>query len=214
MSSFRELLAKAKSQIREVDTATADDLRRLPGTIVLDVREPDEYEQGALPGALHIPRGHLESQIEGKVSNREAPILVYCAAGVRSAFAAKTLQELGYSDVVSMSSGFGRWKDEGRDWETPTQLNAEQKLRYHRHLLLPGSGSKVRRSCWGGRFCCSARVGSAHRPRCISPPRVSAHWASSTWTSSTSRTCSARSSTTSIASVIARSTPRRRRSPR
>ena len=140
MSSFRELLAKAKSEIREVDTASADDLRRLPGTILLDVREPDEYEQGALPGAIHIPRGHLESQIEGKVPNRDAPVVIYCAGGTRSAFAAKTLGELGYSDVVSVAGGFGRWKDEGREWAVPTQLNAEQKLRYHRHLLLPEVG--------------------------------------------------------------------------
>jgi molybdopterin/thiamine biosynthesis adenylyltransferase/rhodanese-related sulfurtransferase len=140
MSSFRELLAKAKSEIREVDTAGADDLRRLPGTILLDVREPDEYEQGALPGAIHIPRGHLESQIEGKVPNRDAPVVIYCAGGVRSAFAAKTLAELGYTDVVSVAGGFGRWKDEGREWAVPTQLNAEQKLRYHRHLLLPEVG--------------------------------------------------------------------------
>ena len=79
MSSFRDLLAKAKSEIREVDTATADDMRRLPGTVLLDVREPDEYEQGALPGALHIPRGHLESQIEGKVPGHDTPLVVYCA---------------------------------------------------------------------------------------------------------------------------------------
>ena len=84
MSSFRELLAKAKSEIREVDTATADDMRRLPGTVLLDVREPDEFEQGALPGALHIPRGHLESQIEGKIPGHDTPLVVYCAGGVRS----------------------------------------------------------------------------------------------------------------------------------
>ena len=113
MSSFRELLAKAKSEIREVDTATADDLRRLPGTILLDVREPDEYEQGALPGAIHIPRGHLESQIEGKVPDRDAPVVIYCAGGTRSAFAAKTLGELGYTDVVSVAGGFGRVEGRG-----------------------------------------------------------------------------------------------------
>ncbi len=140
MASFRDLLAKAKSEIREVDTATADDMRRLPGTVVLDVREPDEYEQGALPGALHIPRGHLEAQIEGKVPDHDTPLVVYCAGGVRSAFAAKTLGELGYTDVVSMAGGFGRWKDEGREWAEPTQLNAEQRNRYQRHLLLPEVG--------------------------------------------------------------------------
>src|ERR1700724_4833927 len=106
MASFRDLLRDTKARIREVDTATAaGDLERT-GTVVLDVREPDEYEQGALPGAVHIPRGHLESQVEGKLPNHDAPIVVYCAGGTRSAFAVETLGELGYSDVVSMAGGF------------------------------------------------------------------------------------------------------------
>src|SRR4051812_46844003 len=102
MANFRDLLAATKAQIREVDTATAETAAAKPGTITLDVREPDEYEQGALPGAVHIPRGNLESQIEGRVPDRATPIVVYCAGGTRSAFAAKTLGELGYTDVVSM----------------------------------------------------------------------------------------------------------------
>src|SRR5207247_609621 len=81
-----------------------------------------EYEQGALPAAVHIPRGNLESQIEGRVPVRETPIVVYCAGGTRSAFAAKTLGDLGYTDVVSMAGGFNRWKDEGRAWRTPDVL--------------------------------------------------------------------------------------------
>jgi molybdopterin/thiamine biosynthesis adenylyltransferase/rhodanese-related sulfurtransferase len=140
MPSFRDLLAQTKTQIREVDTAAADELRQRSGTVVLDVREPDEHDQGALPGALHIPRGHLEAQIEGKVPNRDAAIVVYCAGGVRSAFAAKTLAELGYSDVVSMAGGFGRWKDEGRPWQMPVVLTGDQRNRYQRHLLLPEVG--------------------------------------------------------------------------
>jgi sulfur-carrier protein adenylyltransferase/sulfurtransferase len=140
MATFRDLLAAAKSEIREVDTAEAADLAALAGTLVLDVREPDEYDQGALPGALHIPRGHLEAQVEGKVPGKDTPIVVYCAGGVRSAFAAKTLAELGYSDVVSMAGGFGRWKDEGRPWKTPVQLTPDQRNRYQRHLLLPEVG--------------------------------------------------------------------------
>ena len=139
MASFRDLLAQAKSAITEVDTADAA-TRIERGVIVLDVREPDEYEQGALPSALHIPRGHLEAQIETKIVDKSAPIVVYCAGGVRSAFAAKTLAELGYTDVVSMAGGFGKWKDEGRAWKTPATLNAEQKIRYQRHLLLPEVG--------------------------------------------------------------------------
>jgi molybdopterin/thiamine biosynthesis adenylyltransferase/rhodanese-related sulfurtransferase len=140
MATFRDLLARAKAEIREVDPATAEAILRQPGTIALDVREPDEYEQGALPGALHIPRGHLESQIESRLASRDAPIVVYCAGGVRSAFAARTLQELGYTDVVSMAGGFGRWKDEGRPWQVPVGLDADQRNRYMRHLLLPEVG--------------------------------------------------------------------------
>jgi molybdopterin/thiamine biosynthesis adenylyltransferase/rhodanese-related sulfurtransferase len=140
MASFRDLLAQTKARISEVEPAEADERRKVAGTVVLDVREPDEYDQGALPGAVHIPRGHLESQVEGRIIDRDAPVIVYCAGGVRSAFAAETLGELGYTNVVSMAGGFGRWKDEGREWSTPVTLTADQRNRYQRHLLLPEVG--------------------------------------------------------------------------
>ena len=141
MATFRDLLSAAKAEINEVDTAGAADLIA-KGSLVLDVREPDEYDQGALPGAVHIPRGHLEAQVEGKLLDKTAPVVVYCAGGVRSAFAAKTLQELGYTDVVSMAGGFGKWKDEGRAWKAPVVLTQDQKHRYMRHLLLPEVGTE------------------------------------------------------------------------
>src|SRR5688572_6983537 len=137
MANFRDLLKAAKEQIREVDTAEADELRTQPGAVVLDVREPDEYEQGAIPGAVHIPRGNLESSIESRVPDKTVPVIIHCASGVRSAFAAKTLEELGYEDVVSVAGGFNKWKDEGRDWAAPRNLTAEQRNRYQRHTLLP-----------------------------------------------------------------------------
>ncbi len=138
--SFRELLKNTKSQIKEVDTGEASDLR---GTATfLDVREPDEHEQGTIPGAVHIPRGNLESQVEGRIADHDASVVVYCAGGARSAFAAKTLGELGYRDVVSMAGGFNRWKDEGREWATPETLSPDQRNRYHRHLLLPEIGEQ------------------------------------------------------------------------
>jgi molybdopterin/thiamine biosynthesis adenylyltransferase/rhodanese-related sulfurtransferase len=140
MPTFRDLLAEAKRLISEVDTADVAGRLATEALQVLDVREPDEFEQGALAGAIHIPRGHLEAQIETRIVDKSAPVVVYCAGGVRSAFAAKTLQELGYSNVVSMAGGFGKWKDEGRPWTTPVQLSAEQKNRYQRHLLLPEVG--------------------------------------------------------------------------
>jgi molybdopterin/thiamine biosynthesis adenylyltransferase/rhodanese-related sulfurtransferase len=139
MATFRDLLAAAKSQITEVDTSVAAE-HIAKGALVLDVREPDEYDEGALPGAIHIPRGHLEAQVEGKLLDRHASVVVYCAGGVRSAFAARTLADLGYTDVVSMAGGFGRWKDEGREWRKPVTLSAEQRNRYKRHLLLPEVG--------------------------------------------------------------------------
>ncbi|HEY5014000.1 MAG TPA: molybdopterin-synthase adenylyltransferase MoeB [Acidimicrobiia bacterium] len=138
MPSFRELLTQTKAQVGEVDPAEAE--RRLGAATFLDVRELDEFEQGSIPGALFIPRGHLESQSETKLPKHDVPIVVYCASGVRSVFAAKTLNELGYTDVVSMAGGFGRWKNEGRAWITPAVLTPEQRHRYGRHILLPEVG--------------------------------------------------------------------------
>jgi molybdopterin/thiamine biosynthesis adenylyltransferase/rhodanese-related sulfurtransferase len=135
MPTMRDLLAAARAETTEIDGAEAE--RRLGEVTVLDVREPDEYQQGALPDAMHIPRGMLESQVEGKLPDKDVPIIVHCASGVRSAFAAKTLQDLGYSNVVNLAGGFNKWKDEGRAWRVPQSLSAEQRNRYSRHLLLP-----------------------------------------------------------------------------
>jgi len=140
VATFRDLLSAAKAHITEVDTAAAADKIAAGSVVVLDVREPDEFEQGALPEVIHIPRGHLEAQVETRIIDKSTPVVVYCAGGVRSAFAAKTLQELGYTNVVSMAGGFGKWKDEGRTWLTPVALSAEQRNRYQRHILLPEVG--------------------------------------------------------------------------
>jgi molybdopterin/thiamine biosynthesis adenylyltransferase/rhodanese-related sulfurtransferase len=146
VASFRDLLNEAKSRITEVDTATAaarlDAVDDDATVLVLDVREPDEYEEGALPGAIHIPRGHLEAQVESRITDHDAEIIVYCAGGVRSAFAVDTMQQLGYQNAVSMDGGFGRWKDEGRSWAAPRRLSPEQRGRYQRHLLLPEVGEE------------------------------------------------------------------------
>jgi molybdopterin/thiamine biosynthesis adenylyltransferase/rhodanese-related sulfurtransferase len=118
---------------------------------VLDVREPDEFDQGALAGVIHIPRGHLEAQIENRIVDKTAPVIAYCAGGVRSAFATSTLQQLGYTDVVSMAGGFGKWKDEGRAWSKPVVLTPEQRDRYQRHLLLPEVGTEGQAKLLGSR---------------------------------------------------------------
>ena len=141
MTTFRDLLSAAKAEITEIDTETSS-AKIDEGAVILDVREPDEYEEGAIPGAIHIPRGHLESQVEGRVLDKDAPVVVYCAGGMRSAFAVQTMQALGYTGALSMAGGFGRWKDEGRDWKQPAALTPEQNNRYKRHLLLPEVGTE------------------------------------------------------------------------
>ncbi len=140
MTTPRDLLAQAKAAILEVSPEEAE--QRIGTAQFLDVREPDEFEQGAIPGAVHLPRGHLEFSVEGRLPDKSQPVVVYCAGGTRSAFAAKTLGDLGYRDVVSMAGGFNRWKDEGRPWKTPRTLTPDQRNRYQRHLLLPEVGDR------------------------------------------------------------------------
>ena len=140
MPTPRDLLNAAKAEINEIDPN--DVAAQLDHFTLLDVREPEEYEQGAVPGAVHLPRGNLEFSIEGRIPDKNAPIAVYCAGGVRSAFAAKTLKDLGYTDVVSIIGGFNKWKDEGLTWTTPRSLSADQRIRYQRHLLLPEVGEE------------------------------------------------------------------------
>ena len=207
MPGYRELLAQTKKNIHEVTPAEAEE--SLSDATFLDVRELDEYEQGTVPDSVFIPRGHLESQVENKIS-KDKPVVVYCAAGNRSAFAAETLRKFGYTDVVSMKGGFGRWKDEGRPWITPQVLTPEQRNRYHRHVLLPEIGEAGQQKLLESKVLLLGAAASAPPPPCTSPPPVWEQSASSTWTSSTRRTCSARSCTTSTASGSARSIRPRR----
>src|SRR2546425_10267367 len=117
MASYRDLLRETKQRITEIQPEDAE--ARLDQATFVDVREQDEYDQGTIPGSVFIPRGHLESQAESKLGPKDTPLVVYCAAGGRSAFGAETLQQLGYTDVVSMAGGFSRWKNEDRPWITP-----------------------------------------------------------------------------------------------
>jgi sulfur-carrier protein adenylyltransferase/sulfurtransferase len=141
--SARDHLAKVKQQIRE-ETAQEAALRLSAETrpALIDVRERDEYEQGFIPGSVHIPRGNLESRIESRVADRSTPVIIYCGSGVRSAYAAKTLAELGYTDVVSLAGGFSGWKQNGYDWKQPRTLTPEQFERYSRHVLIPEVGEQ------------------------------------------------------------------------
>ena len=142
MASYRELLQQVKDEIDEIDAATASERldagEREP--VVVDVREREEWEEGHIPGAVHIPRGFLESRIEAAAPDRSQPVIVYCAGGSRSAFAAKTLEELGYENVASLAGGFTDWKRNGFRFELPRVLDEAQRRRYSRHLLIPEVG--------------------------------------------------------------------------
>jgi molybdopterin/thiamine biosynthesis adenylyltransferase/rhodanese-related sulfurtransferase len=140
--SGAEFIRQIKSQIDEVDPAKVhEELGN--GAVIVDVRESDEVSQGKLPGAVHVPRGHLESRIEGAAPDRSQRVILYCASGNRSALAAKTLvQDLGYEHVESMTGGYTLWKDRGYAVEVPRQWSPEQRQRYSRHFLLPEIGEE------------------------------------------------------------------------
>ena len=142
VTSYRELLQQVKGEIDEIDAARAREFVEEDSPAIIDVRERDEWEEGHLPGAAHIPRGYLESRIEAAVPDKTHPVLVYCAAGNRSAFAAKTLEELGYGSVVSLAGGFTDWKRNGFPFEIPQALEEAKRRRYSRHLLIPEVGEE------------------------------------------------------------------------
>lgn len=140
-TTYTDLIASARKSTKEV---SLDDLKRRldakENITLLDVREKEEYRAGFIPGAISIPRGFLEIQVEGRLPDKNAKIIAYCAGGTRSALAAKSLAELGYTNVETANPGFVRWKDLGYPMETPPQLNDAQRDRYSRHLLLPEVG--------------------------------------------------------------------------
>ena len=142
--SGAEFIRQIKSQIAQVDPGDVNErLRDGNGdapVAIIDVRESEEVERGLIPGAKHVPRGHLESRIEGAVPDRSQQVVLYCASGNRSALAAKTLQELGYENVESMTGGYTLWKDRGYKVEVPKVMTPEQRERYSRHMLVPEIG--------------------------------------------------------------------------
>jgi sulfur-carrier protein adenylyltransferase/sulfurtransferase len=141
LPSYRELLAQIKSEITEINARDAHEaLAGDTPPVLVDVRELDEYQEGAIRGSVHIPRGNLESNIERVAPDRTTPIIVSCAVGARSAFAAKTLEDLGYLNVASLAGGFSGWKHNGYEWEKPALLDAAKRRRYSRHILIPEVG--------------------------------------------------------------------------
>lgn len=139
--TYTDLIASVRKETKEVSLEEIK--RRLEAKepmVLVDVREKEENRAGYIPGALSVPRGFLEIQIEQRVPDKNAPVVLYCAGGTRSALAAATLQELGYTHVETANPGFVRWKDLGFPVETPPELTDAQRERYSRHILLPEVG--------------------------------------------------------------------------
>ena len=140
MPSGAEVLRQIKSRIDEVDPSVVRE-QVTNGATVVDVREPEEWAAGHIPGAVHVPKSYLESRIEGAAPDRSGHVILYCASGNRSAWATRTMvDDLGYENVESMTGGFTLWKDRGYEVDVPRTLTAEQRERYSRHLLLPEVG--------------------------------------------------------------------------
>jgi sulfur-carrier protein adenylyltransferase/sulfurtransferase len=141
MTNFRDYLKQVRAQVRETD---AEALKaRLEGSeppILLDCREADEWAHGVIPGARTLSRAHFESRVEDIVPEKDGEIVIYCASGVRSSFAARTLDELGYSNVVHLTGGINKWRDLNFPLEVPRVLDPSQRDRYSRHLILPEVG--------------------------------------------------------------------------
>src|ERR1700735_2204117 len=138
----KNILDEARSTIKQIDI---DEARRMIdkfGTVLVDVRESDEWRQGHIPQAIAIPRGFLELRIEEKVPDHKTPVILQCASGTRSLLAARTLQELGYENVYNMTGGFNSWKDRGLPWVADRAFTQDEITRYSRHFVIPEVGEK------------------------------------------------------------------------
>lgn len=155
MVTFDTLLRELRGKTPEIDATALDiALRGARRPALIDVREPDEHAQGMIPGTLHIPRGFLELRIERNVPDRETPVVIYCASGTRSVLAARSLAELGYTNVASLAGGFTGWKRAGLAWEQPISLRPDQESRYSRHVLLPEVGIAGQIKLLGAKVLC------------------------------------------------------------
>ncbi len=141
--SSRELIAKVTASISEMDVHQVNDaIQSGEGGMVLDIRERDEFSQGYIPTSVHVPRGFLELRIEKLARNHDEPIILYCAGGIRSALAARSLEEMGYTGVVSMSGGFAHWKNAGYKIVQERLLSEDEMQRFSRHIMLPEIGEE------------------------------------------------------------------------
>ena len=138
----KNILDEARSQIKSVDIDEARRMLEKPGTVLLDVRESDEWRQGHIPQAVGIPRGFLELRVEEKVPDHKAPVIVQCASGTRSLLASRSLREMGYENVYNLTGGFNAWKDRGLPWTADRQFTPDELTRYSRHFVIPEVGEK------------------------------------------------------------------------
>jgi sulfur-carrier protein adenylyltransferase/sulfurtransferase len=146
----REIMRQARKQVPEWNPAQVRETfgqqhEAAPGDqeiVLVDVREKIEWNEGHIPGAIHVPRGYLELQIEEAVPDKSKTVVLYCAGGVRSLMAGATLKQMGYENAISMSGGFGQWKANGFPFVQPRTMNDAQLKRYSRHLLVPEVGEQ------------------------------------------------------------------------
>src|SRR6267143_4512859 len=140
--SSKNILDEARSQIKSIDIDEARRMLEKPGTVLLDVREGDEWRQGHIPQAFAIPRGFLELRVEEKIPDHKTAVILQCASGTRSLLAARTLRELGYENVYNMTGGFNAWKDRGLKWVADRAFSADEINRDSRHFVIPEVGEK------------------------------------------------------------------------
>jgi adenylyltransferase/sulfurtransferase len=138
----KNILDEARAQIKSIDIEEARRMLEKPGTVLLDVREGDEWRQGHIPQAVGIPRGFLELRVEEKVPDHKTPIILQCASGTRSLLAARALREMGYENLYNLTGGFNSWKDRGLPWTADRQFTADELTRYSRHFVIPEVGEK------------------------------------------------------------------------
>lgn len=144
----REIMRQARKQVPEWTPQQASEAldqqhkEEQSEIVLVDVREKNEWDEGYIPGALHIPRGFLELRVEEAIPDKSKTVVLYCAGGTRSMYAGLTLKQMGYEDVVSMSGGFGQWKGSGLPVAQPRTLSQAQLKRYSRHLLVPEVGEQ------------------------------------------------------------------------
>jgi len=146
----REIMRQARRQVPEWSSPQVNEAmahqheagRENQEIVLVDVREKHEWNEGHIPGAVHVPRGYLELQVEEAVPDKDKTVVLYCAGGVRSLMAGATLQQMGYKNVVSMAGGFGTWKGNGYSFVQPRTMSEAQAKRYSRHLLIPEVGEE------------------------------------------------------------------------